>query len=133
MLSCASAVLSSRISRVLCVTWKCQSPWQCNSYIIIVNARRRMTNVATEWVCCLNSWYFLFSLVLLIFLCLLEVTQSLILTRNHECIFALHKFHTMNEWNLYSIWRRELAERNDGLLYVRVFRWGDTIWGWGIP
>ena len=34
--------------------------------------------------------------------CLLKVTQSLILTCYHECIFALHKFCATNEWNLYS-------------------------------
>ena len=59
------------------------------------------------------------------FLCLLEVTQSHNLTRYHECIFAFHYFGTRNERNLYSIWWQELGERNDGLMYVRVFtiRW----------
>ena len=35
--------------------------------------------------------------------CLLKVTQSLIITYYHECIFALHKFYATNEWNLYSM------------------------------
>jgi len=89
-----------------------------------------MTNATVEYAWCLNRLCF-FSVLLFEFLCLENVIQSHILTRYHGCVFALHKFCKINEWNLYSVWRGE----KDGLLHMRAFtiRWGDTIWWWGIP